>query len=470
MRSAASSQMPVRKADDHEVEDLPPLNKDPITIHFIAAVFNGAIDEDIRTKEGDIIKSLVTLFNIEQKSLDAEAKRFLLPFLVHISKELRRSIPRFTAAAVILIQQGVEAGYFLTMPSMPFEYKKSVIEAGANVNYTNKGYSVLHALVTSCGHFHFEENVEFLLARNLNPNSCHEKYGSALHLAIANENFKPGVRHSQAKALIERFSKYADYNWNLTDSENKTVLCIAAKMRATEIVTVILQLKTKGKQIDVNIPDTNGRTPLHFSCALGDLESVNALLAAGADINAVDTLNRTPLHYAVMREKIVRKILIEIMIDPDRDKWAFSNNIVDVDYEPVYDESNDQLHTLRAIKGPPEVMLPKILAKIQMMNYSAPSLRQFDIDFMRVQCQLSGISFIQNCKEGQPDVVLCLLSHDADITMKNKNGNTAEAIATRDADNQNKSVTELDRIAAQKSLEHLKSYSYQRDDQYFCKR
>lgn len=46
---------------------------------------------------------------------------------------------------------------------------------------------------------------------------------------------------------------------------------------------------------DLNLPDSQGQTPLHLAVTLGHLETVKRLIAGGADVNRPDGSGKTPL-------------------------------------------------------------------------------------------------------------------------------------------------------------------------------
>ena len=50
---------------------------------------------------------------------------------------------------------------------------------------------------------------------------------------------------------------------------------------------------------DFNIPDYDGRTPLHLACSEGHLDTVKYLLQRGASVHITDRFNHTPLDDAV---------------------------------------------------------------------------------------------------------------------------------------------------------------------------
>ncbi len=49
---------------------------------------------------------------------------------------------------------------------------------------------------------------------------------------------------------------------------------------------------------DFNLPDYDGRTPLHLACCEGHLDTVQFLLQRGASVHVVDRFDHTPLHNA----------------------------------------------------------------------------------------------------------------------------------------------------------------------------
>ncbi len=58
----------------------------------------------------------------------------------------------------------------------------------------------------------------------------------------------------------------------------------------------VLEVLLSGRRADVNLPDADGRTPLHHAVQRGDIASVKLLLAAGARMTK-DFHGRTPLDY-----------------------------------------------------------------------------------------------------------------------------------------------------------------------------
>lgn len=68
----------------------------------------------------------------------------------------------------------------------------------------------------------------------------------------------------------------------------------------------------------VNMPDFNGRTPLHFAAEFGQYDSLFALIDAfGIDVNAADKYGKTPLHLAAKNNKIDSIPILAILEDFD---------------------------------------------------------------------------------------------------------------------------------------------------------
>jgi ankyrin repeat protein len=67
-----------------------------------------------------------------------------------------------------------------------------------------------------------------------------------------------------------------------------------------------------GERADVNVPQGDGMTALHWAAQRGDLDLVNVLLSAGADVGAVTRIGRhTPLHIAATSDRaaVTRRLL-----------------------------------------------------------------------------------------------------------------------------------------------------------------
>jgi len=90
-------------------------------------------------------------------------------------------------------------------------------------------------------------------------------------------------------------SKGADIN-NEKDYNNISLLHNASE--ANNATDVIMNLLKRG--VDVNrIAEKDGRTGLHCSCSIGNLENVKLLVQNGANVNAISKIGKTPIQEAI---------------------------------------------------------------------------------------------------------------------------------------------------------------------------
>jgi len=96
---------------------------------------------------------------------------------------------------------------------------------------------------------------------------------------------------------------------------NRTLLHIAANFDQLEIVLTLL-----GAGVNKDVTDNFGCTPLYWAAWNGCINSVRALLNAGADLSKGDTKNGvSPLHAAAYggHESIVKELLLKPGVDVD---------------------------------------------------------------------------------------------------------------------------------------------------------
>ncbi|MFZ0219953.1 MAG: ankyrin repeat domain-containing protein [Candidatus Aquirickettsiella sp.] len=162
------------------------------------------------------------------------------------------------------------------------------------------------------------EKFRWLLEQGVDPNlqASHEINPSsykntALHTLIANE------AENEAIALINLLKhNKKSFNFNLTDSEEKTCLCLAVKVGLSKVAMQLIALKDS---VDVNIPDEDGNTPLHYAFLLGHESIAIELMKNQSNKNAKNKENQTPYELLNATDiEDVRDCLETIWINPDR--------------------------------------------------------------------------------------------------------------------------------------------------------
>lgn len=117
------------------------------------------------------------------------------------------------------------------------------------------------------------------------------------------------VRSDDARFV--RLLVAADNTIDAHDAEGNNVVNMAAHHGFTEILRVLLTMRSS-RVVDVNLKSGESKnTPLHESAAAGHAKATELLLALKADVNALNSVNNTPLHFAASNghEKVTQLLL-----------------------------------------------------------------------------------------------------------------------------------------------------------------
>lgn len=125
----------------------------------------------------------------------------------------------------------------------------------------------------------------------------------------------PATSSQFAAAPVERlrirgcFTSEFDPGWS--SAEGRTPLIVALLTQDATRIKNSLSPET------VNVAEASGRTPLMIAARTGQVETVRALLSAGADPNRVDAAGRTALQYAVeARQQPLVDLLLPLTSEP----------------------------------------------------------------------------------------------------------------------------------------------------------
>ena len=156
-----------------------------------------------------------------------------------------------------------------------------LIDAGANINISDKyQQTALHL----AAYFGYDDIVDALIKRpDVNLNVRNKDGNTPLHIAADNG------RAASARLLID-----AGADINISDHKQRTALHMAADLGDDDIVDALI----KRPDVNLNVRNENGYTPLHIAAGRGREQSARLLIDAGADINIPDHKQRTALHMA----------------------------------------------------------------------------------------------------------------------------------------------------------------------------
>ena len=168
----------------------------------------------------------------------------------------------------------------------------------------------LGADVNMAGHYHIKstplslavlKNHTSIVSALVSEFGCDPNDGVSLHRACKHGNLR------MVKTLLEHG---ASVNDNSVDVDGNTLLHLAAKNETMQALF---------KDIDHNIKNKEGRTPLHIACVYGNLNGVKQLIEQGAKVNAKDNCNKTPLSLAILNNHtgIVSALLKLFECDPN---------------------------------------------------------------------------------------------------------------------------------------------------------
>lgn len=152
------------------------------------------------------------------------------------------------------------------------------------------GESLVHAAVR----IHSAEILKYLLSLGVDVN-------------LANASKETPLRVAIITGMADIAACLIGYNAKVTevDVRGRSLLHLASSKNDCLVGRLVL------KQLNVNIRDCEGATPLHLAAEFGCLEMIKLLLNKGADVNAQDADGYTALHISCSKKNLdILKFLI----------------------------------------------------------------------------------------------------------------------------------------------------------------
>jgi ankyrin repeat protein len=164
---------------------------------------------------------------------------------------------------------------------------------------------------------------------------------------------------SEVKSLLKK-----GVNPNILDANGSPMLVLAIREKSSKVIDVLLG----DKNIDVDLSDKNGETPLmmasidgnlplvktlvighkaqldhigwtplHYACAKGQLEVAQFLIANGATVDSMSLGNTTPLMMAVQSGN---ELLVKLLLDKGADlQLRNDQGLTAIDIADIYDKA-----------------------------------------------------------------------------------------------------------------------------------
>lgn len=116
---------------------------------------------------------------------------------------------------------------------------------------------------------------------------------------LSERKLRDGANSSNIDIVVELINK--GVNVSVPDSKGRTALHFAATQNNEFIIKVLLD-----HGADPNAKDINGNTPLHLAACSNHINIVTQLLKGGTDMQVVDRSGRTPLDVAISRLRVMQ--------------------------------------------------------------------------------------------------------------------------------------------------------------------
>lgn len=148
-----------------------------------------------------------------------------------------------------------------------------------------------------------------------------------LHYLIALENpsrtmeLIDFMEHLSTCSSSSSHKKVIDIDYTLQDIQGKTALYLATALGLEAVVNKLLNvMKTKQRNIGLNIPDQYGRTPVMIAAALGRTTILKKLIDNGANVEVLDNSSpaRDVTWYMNASREAVAEILRFLSANPER--------------------------------------------------------------------------------------------------------------------------------------------------------
>jgi ankyrin repeat protein len=156
--------------------------------------------------------------------------------------------------------------------------------------------------------------VDYFIAQGVNLNlKAHRKQrdayqGTLLHGILANENV------DLALYILEKAMQHnLTIDSTIRDVEGKTIVLMGVLLRHVPFVSKCLMTLDKGA---VNIPDSEGRTPLHYAYLFGHKAMIDLLQKHGASMEYIDKTGNKPIDMLYVEEEVIISTFKKFHIDP----------------------------------------------------------------------------------------------------------------------------------------------------------
>lgn len=237
------------------------------------------------------------------------------------------------------------------------------------------------------------------------------------------------ARHGHPELILPLIKEGANVNHKTGDLK-LSPLHIAVEKNQDEVITELLSIK----DVDINITNHDGQTPLFRAAYDGNEKAVLQLIEKGADVNLADIHGNTPLHVASEKGYVT---VVQALIKANANLHQLSENGFSALYAAVqYNHHSDVVSLLlksgadvNQPNGSHTVLLRSVIdGNIEMTRL----LLNEKAEVNKVTEDVHGVTpLMLAAQEGHTEIVSLLLNAGADVDKKSKDGRTAAIFAKK---------------------------------------
>ena len=211
-----------------------------------------------------------------------------------------------------------------------------------------------------------------------------------------------------------------------SDSDADAFVRAAAHNRSEEVIQWLEQ------GVDVNVTDQFGKTALNRAVFFGHEQTVKLLLERGADVTRSDKSGDPPIHVAVERNRLDSA---EILLASGADVNALNSRGYTPLYQAVQSGDVDMVDKLVKHGAKPDQLCRQTTTALHaaVARDAVDAIKRMGPFAMRIDVRdsLQRTPLHYAAELNREAIVEALLTHSPDITLKNKDGDTADDIARK---------------------------------------
>ncbi|MCR3906758.1 MAG: ankyrin repeat domain-containing protein [Tenericutes bacterium] len=135
------------------------------------------------------------------------------------------------------------------------------------------------------------------------------------HLEMADEKKKTLLHYAVLGSAMDviKYLLDMDINVNMVDAHGETPLFDCARKGKLEIAKLLIS-----KFASVNVENRHGELPIHLAAFKGDLDMIKLLIESGSYLNKKTSEDKLPVHYAIAGG---RSDIIQFLLKESKQNW-----------------------------------------------------------------------------------------------------------------------------------------------------